>query len=392
LNKNAYIVPLCGKGYDIFYYINAIIMKTIHIFIHTLNHSGLVHAAVMMANGLVDKGYKSKLVVIGQGCESPYNIDERINLTFLNVKRGKGLLGKIRYLLQSIIALRKYIKARRAENLLVWGNEFTSVAVFIRCLFGFNAKIIGVNATSISSHLKSNKGFYTAVIHKKIYKTFLNRADHIIAQSAGMVNELVEVFTINKEKLNVAYPAISKKFFGLEITGIKEDEIIYVGRLIYSKNVERLLTAFSKIKDKDVKLRIIGEGELIDSLKHMSEELGIKDRVIFEGAMDNVVPYMQKAKLLVLTSRYEGFGMVVAEAIACGTPAVAVDCPVGPSEIIINGENGYLADYENDEELVSLIDKALQKKWDYKNVSKTVDKFSPENVLPEYINAIKKVF
>lgn len=369
-------------------------MQKIHIVIHTLNHSGLVHAAVMLANGLVKKDYEVNLVVVGYRTTSPYLIDNKIKIKFLNINRGNSQIGKIKYFLKSCKLLKKYIKTHNAKNIFVWGKEFTSVAVFLRSIFRMKIKIIGVNVTSLKGHLSSKQhiGGFAKYFYLKIYRLVFKKADYIIVQSRSMLCEIKDLLSLNKNRISVTYPALSYKFFNVRIYKERSNEIIFLGRLSNEKNPEKCLKAFTKIKNKNVNLRFLGDGELMPKLREIRRNLGFRDRVFFEGSKDNVVPYLQKAKLLVLSSRYEGFGMVLAEAIACGTPVIAVDCPVGPSEIVEDGVNGYLVDLNDDEALVKSIDKALDRKWDYKKIPKTVEKFHPDNILPDYIKVINKVY
>jgi glycosyltransferase involved in cell wall biosynthesis len=90
------------------------------------------------------------------------------------------------------------------------------------------------------------------------------------------------------------------------------------------------------------RLVILGEGEERASLKAMVRDLGIEDVVDLPGFVKNPYAYMSKAKVLVLSSAWEGFGNVLVEAMAVGTPVVATNCPSGPAEILENGKYGQL--------------------------------------------------
>jgi glycosyltransferase involved in cell wall biosynthesis len=119
--------------------------------------------------------------------------------------------------------------------------------------------------------------------------------------------------------------------------------IITVGRLVYQKDHDTLLRAFALARSRlDASLVLVGQGPLQDELTTLARELGISDRVIFAGWQQNPFAWMANADLFVLSSRFEGFGNVVIEAMACGLPVVSTDCPSGPSEILANGDAGIL--------------------------------------------------
>ena len=96
------------------------------------------------------------------------------------------------------------------------------------------------------------------------------------------------------------------------------------------------------------RLVIIGEGRDRLELESLAKKLGISDSVCFLGLQKNPYKFMAKSSVFVLSSNQEGFSTVIVEAMACGLPVVSTDCESGPSEIIKNGENGFLvkvADY-----------------------------------------------
>lgn len=146
----------------------------------------------------------------------------------------------------------------------------------------------------------------------------------------------------------------------IELRGdLKETErgnsIAAVGTLTKRKGFSRLLNIWSKVEPSNsYTLDIYGDGEDEESLKLQSKELGLKN-VVFHGKVNNVEERLLKSKLLVMTSFVEGFPMVLLEAMDAGLPCVAYDIRTGPSEIISNGNNGFLIEDGNEDEFVATL-------------------------------------
>lgn len=110
--------------------------------------------------------------------------------------------------------------------------------------------------------------------------------------------------------------------------------LLFVGRLEQrSKRFDRLLEAYHD-SGVSLPLVIIGVGAAWSSINEKIEELNIQDNVFLLGHKENPYPYMRRASALLLSSDYEGFSLVIAEALACGTPVISTDCPSGPREIL----------------------------------------------------------
>jgi glycosyltransferase involved in cell wall biosynthesis len=125
-------------------------------------------------------------------------------------------------------------------------------------------------------------------------------------------------------------------------------EILYVGQLILRKRVDLLLTAFSQLDVPSARLRIIGKGKEEQNLKKLANQLDITDRVSYSQGMPNaeIVAAMASADVLVLPSKFDGWGAVVNEALMVGTPVICSD-RCGASDVIENGRNGYVFEAGN---------------------------------------------
>lgn len=130
--------------------------------------------------------------------------------------------------------------------------------------------------------------------------------------------------------------------------------VVACGRMHRQKGFDVLLPAFARLaKAVPSELWLLGEGPAQRSLEALAQQLGIRDRVRFLGFQANPFPFFRAADLFVLSSRWEGFGNVVVEALGCGTPVVSTDCPYGPAEILGNQTWGSLVPVEDSAALAS---------------------------------------
>lgn len=123
-----------------------------------------------------------------------------------------------------------------------------------------------------------------------------------------------------------------------------EPYMIAVGRLAIQKDYPTMLRAYAQARGAGLKmpLVIVGDGPELEAMRGLAGQLGIAEHVRFLGHRDNPFPYMKHAQFLVLSSEWEGFGLVLIEAMSLGVPCISTDCPSGPGEIFAGGEYGML--------------------------------------------------
>lgn len=126
---------------------------------------------------------------------------------------------------------------------------------------------------------------------------------------------------------------------------VSRKQVIAVGRYMPQKGFDRLIPAWSIVNKRhpDWTLRIYGDG-MRQQLQQQIDELNITSSCILEHSVENIVEKYCESSIFVLSSRYEGFGMVIIEAMACGVPPVSFACPCGPRDIITDGKDGLLVD------------------------------------------------
>lgn len=258
-----------------------------------------------------------------------------------------------------------------------------------------NLKLIIAEHNTISYTLRFSK---FRIVKKIISKILYRKADTIVAVSKGVKEDLIKTLKLSQEKVKVIYNP-------LDIDKIKEmakeeinhpwlvnkeyPVIINVGRLIYQKGQDILLKAFKIVNEKiESRLIILGKGQLLNELKNLTKQLNIEDKVDFVGFQKNPFSFISKADVFVLSSRWEGFGNVLIEAMACGVPVISTDCPSGPNEIIENGKNGILVKVDDvyglAEAILSILENKNFSDALSKNALKSVEKFDVFNILRKY--------
>lgn len=185
--------------------------------------------------------------------------------------------------------------------------------------------------------------------------------DHILANSLYSKGLIKKVY---KRESLVTYPGIDKTKFRPIPFSQKENYILTVSRLSKFKNIDVLINAFSKLSNSHYRLKIVGNGEELINLRKLCIELKVNNRVDFlANISDNeIAAIYQKAKLFVICSRNEPFGIAPIEAMACGTPVIA-NASGGPAETVINQKTGLLIkniDSQNLCQAITDIDKNLE--------------------------------
>ena len=167
--------------------------------------------------------------------------------------------------------------------------------------------------------------------------------------------------------------------------------VIAVGRLDYQKSFDRLIQVWEKVNEKmpDWRLDIFGQGEWKDMLQKMIDERGLQDCVKLNAPTKNIGKEYSESSMIVMSSHYEGFPMVLVEAMACGLPAVCFDFKCGPRDIINEGEDGLIVpdgDIEGlADALVGLMKEDKLRKRMGENAKAVVEKYSEEKVMSKWI-------
>ena len=172
----------------------------------------------------------------------------------------------------------------------------------------------------------------------------------------------------------------------------RQDYIIAVGRMLWSKGFGRVIDVFSKLNAPGWKLVLVGNGPALDEIKNKAESMGLMDRVIFPGKSNKVDEWLAKSKIYIMASYKEGFPNALCEAMAAGLACVSYDIVAGPRDIIIDGFNGYLVS-DGDEKLMvektqKLVDNPELILSIGKNAEKIVDVLSIEKIGDMYLNFI----
>lgn len=178
-------------------------------------------------------------------------------------------------------------------------------------------------------------------------------------------------------------------FFPEQVSDGSRKQVIAVGRYVPQKGFDRLISAWQLVarKHPDWVLRIYGDG-MREQLQQQIDSLGITTSCILEHTVANIIDKYCESSIFTLSSRFEGFGMVIIEAMACGVPPVSFTCPCGPRDIINDGKDGLLAEDGNIEELAEKISYLIEHEDIRKEMGKqarlNVQRFQIENIAGQW--------
>jgi len=308
-------------------------LKNIAFFIQSLEGGGAEKVVISLAREMSRKGHQIHLILIQDKID--YLLDFEVQVHLFSVPPKKGLLRHFHYQIQGrrFKTFLAQLEDKSGPLDLIISNlteadRILSTADVPRCFFCIH---------SVTSHQKLGeaKGISLLLRQRKYQKIYNNR--NIIAVSDGVGSDLIEKVGVKPKSIRTIYNPFDlesvKNLADVSDTTPYFDYIIHVGSFKHEKRHDVLLHAFAK-SGLSCKLVLLGQGSGEQSIKDLAQQLGLTDRVVFAGFKANPYPWIKKAKLLVLSSDYEGFAMVLVEALICGVSVVSTDCPCGPNEIL----------------------------------------------------------
>jgi glycosyltransferase involved in cell wall biosynthesis len=354
----------------------------IAFFLPSLHGGGAERVAVHLLKGMSGRNVPLDLVLAT--VEGPYLEQVPKQVRIVNLAAGR--------VVKAILPLSHYLRQERPCALLSHMDHANVAAVVARGLARIKTRLVLVEHNTLSvSKSKLLRGRLVPPFMKFLYP----RADAIVGVSKGVARDLEAQLGIAEGKVSVIYnPVVDDVLVGkakapLDHPWFQEGSpsvFLAVGRLSEQKDFLTLMKAFELLrKQRLVRLLILGEGESRRELEAMIVRLGISEDVSMPGFVENPYAYMSRANAFVLSSRWEGLPTVLIEAMACGCPVIATDCPSGPKEILESGVYGPLVPVGDAAALSAAMMQVLKAPTNRDVLVQRAMDFSTERIVPEYL-------
>lgn len=186
-------------------------------------------------------------------------------------------------------------------------------------------------------------------------------------------------------------------FYPAESSSCENNNAICVGRLNEQKGYEYLIDAWTIVSQRhpDWILNVYGSGEIKEQLLNRIKERGVQNSLFIHDPVNNIVEKYLESSLYIMSSRFEGFPMVLLEAMSCGLPCISFNCPNGAKDLIQDGRNGFLVEYLNVTQLAESIcrlieDSSLRKQFG-ESAKVYVQKYLPDSIMIFWAELFKSI-
>lgn len=331
--------------------------KTIAFVLPDLRAGGAERVAVTLMRRFRAAGHRIEFVLMQKKGELLGEIPAEVRIVDLNVRRTR----------QAVRPLAHYLRTAKPDGIQVSLWPLTVAAIIAHRLARSNSRLV------VSDHAALSRQFagrpFTLAAVALTSRLFYPKADARVVVANAAANDLARISGLDRDCFEVIYNPVEEPAGGATSTpaveamwGDADGRIITVGSLKKQKNHALLMRSFARVRERrPAKLMILGSGELDGELKSQASALGLADDVIFPGFAANPWPYYESADLFALSSDYEGYPLVMIEAMRCGLPVVSTDCESGPREILDGGKFGRLVPTDDESALAEAMEDELAK-------------------------------
>jgi glycosyltransferase involved in cell wall biosynthesis len=337
--------------------------QRIACFFSTSGHSGVDRAAKHLIPALARRGYRVDLLKVRRHGPHLDAIPDGVTVVDLGS----------RHTYACVPALVHYLRRERPAVMLSDKDRVNRTALLAgliaRRLAGVPTRLVFSSGTTISIDL-ATRGALERWVQRNSMGRLYPFADQVIVTSAGVADDMARYTGLARERIRVVpSPVVPASLFTEALArpdhpwlGRSDVPLILgAGELCGRKDFETLLRAFALVRaQRPCRLMILGQGRARERLLALAAELGVAEDVGLPGFVPEPYAFMAHADLFAFTSRWEGLGFVIIEALAVGTPVVATNCPSGPREILQDGRIGHLVPVGDDAALAAAMLQTLE--------------------------------
>ena len=359
----------------------------ISFFIRSLNGAGAQRVMVRLATGFAEAGFAVEVVTLQPEGNFREELSPKVTLTTLGPKR----------ILGAIPALARHLRRERPSAMLVT-EPASNVAVVLAKLLSRSPSRIMIRESSYPSVTVKGSSFRSTRFAYRLAPFFYRHADVIVAIASDMTDDLARFARLDSARITTIplNPVVTPML--RECAADTPDHpwfdgdipvVLGVGRLDYQKDFATLLRAFDRVRaTRPCRLLILGDGPLRAELEAVRAESAYAGDIDLPGFVGRPFSYMAHCDAFVLPSRYEGLPNVLIEALACGAPVVATDCPSGPREVLSSGEYGRLVPVGDVEAMATAIEATLDDPIDRTRSMARGCEFTLANSTALYVKAL----
>ena len=332
--------------------------KRFAVFAPDMAGGGAERAAVQLAAGLADRGFRADLVLASAKGPRMAEVPDNVEVVDLGARR----------VLTSVPALVRYLRRARPAAMASVLDHANIVALWARRIAGYPTRLVVVEQNNLSAAASHGKSRRDRMMPRFVAR-FYPWADCVAGVSAGVVADLrAQLTTVPDDRHRVIYnPIVTAEMLEKATVPVAhpwfergDPVFVAAGRLRPQKDFPTLIRAFRNVRStRPARLLILGEGPDRAELEALIRELDLDDDVELHGYTDNPYTYFAHGVAFVLSSRWEGLPTVLIEALSCGAPVIASDCPSGPREILAGGRYGRLVPVGDVPAMTSALNAAL---------------------------------
>ncbi|MCW6033884.1 glycosyltransferase family 4 protein [Pantoea sp. JK] len=349
------------------------------------SRGGIERVTITLANSL-SSICKVKLISLYQTKNKlSFNVSEKVSLEIINNKHEVSMYNRKMGTVKGLFFDFLYIK-KKSGSLKKIAKSNNAIAITSDVKMTLLAKVSGYKNIIAVEHFEYD---VISPILKVVRKLLYKKISCVISQT----EEDKKKYDWLPADKHCVIPNIVEEPNQITCYEKRSKIVLAVGRLTHQKGFDLLLRSWKRINAPDWKLKIVGEGEEFRNLQYFIKSNKLTNVILcpFSNAIEQ---HYNDAKIFVLSSRYEGLGMVLVEALSYGLACISFDCPAGP-RTILNQDNGILIEPENVESLTAYLQELIGNRELQNNMNKSaiasIDRFKSSVIIEQWISIIRDV-